>query len=124
MKCNNCSKELPEGSQFCPYCLEKFTPETVMEPYIPSGKNRKHTLIISVAVSVLIITLLCLAFFIQAGRKSASGTEAAENESRGKFVEGEYYVTDENGVTSYPPATYVVVVDEEGNVKDGYILPD
>ncbi|MBR3620543.1 MAG: hypothetical protein IKN56_03475, partial [Clostridia bacterium] len=41
-----------------------------------------------------------------------------------EITEGKYSVTDENGQIQYPPATYVVVVEENGSVKEGYILPE
>ena len=28
--CPHCGKELPQEMQFCPYCMEKLMPETVI----------------------------------------------------------------------------------------------
>lgn len=132
MKCFYCSKDLPEGSQFCPYCLQKFTAETEMVPVeIKPGKKKSRVAAITVAL-VFILSLFIVFALLHGKKNRVNNTAGTDNSNNGsiteitqdRFVEGEYYVTDENGNTSYPPATYVVVVDESGNVKQGYILPE
>ncbi|MBQ3151353.1 MAG: zinc ribbon domain-containing protein [Clostridia bacterium] len=50
--CKNCGKELPPESSFCPYCMTKFTKETVIEPDLKKKSGKK--LLLSVALIVLI----------------------------------------------------------------------
>ncbi len=133
MKCNNCSKELPPGSQFCPYCLNKFTSETEINPDVIKKKDNKIFSFIIIAVIFLIALVIATAMF----RNKNSGADStdysnttesttlqmSETEKPG-ITEGEYSVTDENGQVQYPPATYVVVVEDDGSVKQGYILPE
>ncbi|MBR4767002.1 MAG: hypothetical protein IK085_09610 [Clostridia bacterium] len=132
MKCGNCSKDLPEGSQFCPYCLHKFTAEIEIIPTeIKPEKTKSGVVIITVAFIFVILFIILFALLHNKDTQKNGDTNTrgshivnAEETSADRFVEGEYYVTDENGVTSYPPATNVVVVDESGNIKQGYILPE
>ncbi|MBQ8943331.1 MAG: zinc ribbon domain-containing protein [Clostridia bacterium] len=132
MKCNNCSKELPQGSQFCPYCLHKFTPETLI---VPKSKRERNTGFIIALVAVFTAFLIIAALILRNGKTaeneaSPPGTETQADSlpqpsaTREDITEGEYYVTDENGNTTFPPATYVVVVEEDGSVKEGFILPE
>ncbi len=133
MKCNNCSKELPPGSQFCPYCLNKFTSETKIIPDAIKKKDNKKFSFIIIAV-IILIALVIIAAIFQNKNPSADSTDYSDTTEsavpqtseteKSEITEGEYSVTDENGQVQYPPATYVVVVEEDGSVKQGYILPE
>ena len=133
MKCNNCSKELPPGSQFCPYCLNKFTSETEIIPDVIKKKDNKKLSVIIIAVIILIALVIIVAMFRNKNSDADSTDYPNTSEStipqiseteKPEITEGEYSVTDENGQVQYPPATYVVVVEEDGSVKQGYILPE
>ncbi len=133
MKCNNCSKELPPGSQFCPYCLNKFTSETEIIPGVIKKKGNKIFRFIIITVIFLIALVIAVAMFHNknAGAYSTDYSNTTEGiapqtseKEKPEITEGEYSVTDENGQVQYPPATYVVVVEEDGSVKQGYILPE
>ncbi|MBQ6264409.1 MAG: hypothetical protein IJK60_03065 [Clostridia bacterium] len=147
MICNNCSKELPRGSGFCPYCLYKFTEEKVIIPEPVERKNAKSVAAAVIAAVLLVVILSIAAVFFHSRNKEKAGSyaesvtntvattqepETAESpettEEPEKFeeimVEEKPYVTDENAMTSYPPATAAVIIDESGNVRQGYILPD
>ena len=63
MKCNNCSKELPPGSQFCPYCLNKFTSETDIIPDVIKKKENKIFRFIIITVIFLIALVIAVAMF-------------------------------------------------------------
>ena len=133
MKCNNCSKELPPGSQFCPYCLNKFTSETKIIPDVIKKKDNKNFSFIIIAVIFLIALVIIVAMFRNKNAVADSTDFPNTTEStvpqtseteKPEITEGEYSVTDENGQVQYPPATYVVVVEDDGSVKQGYILPE
>lgn len=133
MKCNNCSKELPPGSQFCPYCLNKFTSETDIIPDVIKKKENKIFRFIIITVIFLIALVIATVIFQnkKADTDSTDFSNTTENTApqmseteKPEITEGEYSVTDENGQVQYPPATYVVVVEEDGSVKQGYILPE
>lgn len=133
MICSKCSKELPQGSQFCPYCLNKFTSETEIIPDAVKKKdNKKYYLLIA---AVIILSVLIIAAVMLKSKKPGADPEDHLNTTEStapqtsetekpEITEGEYSVTDENGQVQYPPATYVVVVEEDGSVKQGYILPE
>lgn len=133
MICSKCSKELPQGSQFCPYCLQKFTPETEIIPDVIKKKENKIIRFIIIAVIFLIVLVIIVAMFRNKNADADSTDYSNSTEStapqmseteKSEITEGEYSVTDENGQVQYPPATYVVVVEEDGSVKQGYILPE
>lgn len=133
MNCNNCSKELPPNSQFCPYCLHKFTSETEIIPDVIKKKGNKIFRFIIITVIFLIALVIVTVIFQnkKAGTDSTDFSNTTENTDpqiseteKPEITEGEYSVTDENGQVQYPPATYVVVVEEDGSVKQGYILPE
>lgn len=133
MKCNNCSKELPPGSQFCPYCLHKFTAEIEIIPDVIKKKENRIIRFIIIVVIFLIVLVIIVAMFRNknADADSTDYPNTTENTApqmseteKPEITEGEYSVTDENGQVQYPPATYVVVVEEDGSVKQGYILPE
>ena len=133
MICNNCSKELPSGSQFCPYCLHKFTSETEIIPDVIKKKENRIIRFIIIAV-IFLIALVIAAVIFQNKNTDADSTDYSNTTEstapqmseteKPEIIEGEYSVTDENGQVQYPPATYVVVVEEDGSVKQGYILPE
>ncbi len=133
MKCNNCSEELPLGSQFCPYCLHKFTAEIEIIPDVIKKKENRIIRFIIIAV-IFLIALVIAAVIFQNKNTDADSldysntTESTVSQSfeteKPEITEGTYSLIDQNGNTTYPPATYVVVVEEDGSVKQGYILPD
>ncbi len=133
MKCNNCSKELPPGSQFCPYCLNKFTSETEIVPDVIKKKENKNFRFIIIAVIFLIVLVIATVIFRNKNASADLTDDSNTTEStapqiseteKPEITEGEYSITDENGQVQYPPATYVVVVEDDGSVKQGYILPE
>ncbi len=133
MKCNNCSKELPPGSQFCPYCLNKFTSETEIFPDVIKKKENKNFRFIIIAVIILIALVIIVAMFRNKNADADSTDYPNTTEStvpqtseteKPEITEGEYSVTDENGHCLLYTATYVVVVEDDGSVKQGYILPE
>ena len=133
MKCNNCSKELPPGSQFCPYCLNKFTSETEIIPEaVKKKENRNYRLIIITVIFLIALVIAAVIFQNKNADADSSDysntTESTVSQSseteKPEITEGTYSLIDQNGNTTYPPATYVVVVEEDGSVKQGYILPD
>ena len=133
MKCNNCSKELPPGSQFCPYCLNKFTSETDIIPDVIKKKDNKILSFIIIAVIFLIVLVIAAALFRNKNADAESTDYSNSTESTApqtskteklEITEGVYSVTDENGQVQYPPATYAVVVEDDGSVKQGYVLPE
>ena len=133
MKCNKCSKELPTGSQFCPYCLNKFTSETEIIPEAVKKKENRIIRFIIIAVIFLIALVIAAVIFQNkntdadsldySNTTESTASQISETEKT-EITEGTYSVTDENGQVQYPPATYVVVVEEDGSVKQGYILPE
>ncbi|MBQ5823346.1 MAG: zinc ribbon domain-containing protein, partial [Clostridia bacterium] len=60
MLCRNCKKELPDESQFCPYCMTKFGEEQRIEA---SGFNSKKSVKKPVAI---IAAVVCAALIIAA----------------------------------------------------------
>lgn len=141
MICSNCSKELPSGSQFCPYCLHKFTEEKAITPESVGSNKKKNITVAVVAALLLVVVLTIAAVFFHSSNKEKDDSsaepvtsnvvttqepETTEDPERfeERMVEEKPYVTDENGMTSYPPATAVVIIDESGKVKQGYILPE
>ncbi len=84
MICKNCKKELPDESQFCPYCMTKFGEEMKAEtPELITKKPNKKLPIIIIAV-VLCVALIISAVIVvpKLGKESsnASGeTKNAEN---------------------------------------------
>lgn len=64
MLCKNCKKELPDESQFCPYCMTKFGEEKIITPIRQKRKNKLSIIIIS---TVLCVTLFFTGIFTFAG---------------------------------------------------------
>lgn len=57
MFCKNCGKELPDESNFCPYCMTKFVEENKTEPIEVNKKKSK-------ALPVAIVALVCVVAII------------------------------------------------------------
>lgn len=89
MLCKNCKKELPDESQFCPYCMTKFGEEKKVETTEPIAKKPNNKLPIIIIAAVLCVALIVSAVFIvpklgkestNEGNSYASGEpENAEN---------------------------------------------
>lgn len=86
MFCKSCGKELPDESQFCPYCMTKFGEEKKIEPApAPEKKSKKKLPLIIVAV-VLCVALVVTGIIVipKLGKKdggtiSANGNSAADS---------------------------------------------
>ncbi|MBQ3045351.1 MAG: zinc-ribbon domain-containing protein [Clostridia bacterium] len=65
MFCKNCGKDLPDESQFCPYCMTKFNTETKIEPQSPEKvkKNGKKLPVI-ITAAVLCVALIVSAIIV------------------------------------------------------------
>lgn len=57
MFCKNCGKELPDESNFCPYCMTKFVEENKTEPIEVKKKKSK-------ALPITIVALVCVVAII------------------------------------------------------------
>ncbi len=72
MYCNRCGNELPQSSDFCPYCMNKFVEETdaplLKEKSLPGGKK---TVIIITVSAIVIILSAAIVLTVFAGKKSA-----------------------------------------------------
>lgn len=60
MFCNNCGKELPDGSEFCPYCMKKFKETPVSKPIEERKSNSKAVIIALAAVVVVLVVVLAI----------------------------------------------------------------
>lgn len=58
MHCPQCGKELPKESQFCPYCMTKFT-EAVKIETLSLKKKRKKSLLICISAAFVIVAVAC-----------------------------------------------------------------
>ena len=64
MFCKNCGKELPNESQFCPYCMTKFSEEKKVEPTEPNSKKPNKKLPIIIISAVLCVALIVSAVIV------------------------------------------------------------
>ncbi len=55
MFCKNCKKELPDESQFCPYCMTKFGEEKEFAPILPKSKKKLPIIVVSAILCIAII---------------------------------------------------------------------
>ena len=86
MFCKSCGKELPDESQFCPYCMTKFVEEKKIEPIPTLEKKPKKKLILIITAAVLCVALIVSGIFVvpkltkkNDGAVSANGSAAAES---------------------------------------------
>lgn len=86
MFCKSCGKELPDESQFCPYCMTKFVEEKKIEPIPTPEKKPKKKLILIITAAVLCVALIVSGIVVipkltkkNDGAVSANGTVAAES---------------------------------------------
>ena len=86
MFCKSCGKELPDESQFCPYCMTKFGEEKKIEPMPSPEKKPKKKLILIITAAVLCVALIVSGIVVipklikkDDGAVSANGTVAAES---------------------------------------------
>lgn len=86
MFCKSCGKELPDESQFCPYCMTKFVEEKKIEPIPTPEKKPKKKLILIITAAVLCVALIVSGIVVipkltkkDDGAVSVNGTVAAES---------------------------------------------
>jgi hypothetical protein len=69
MYCKNCGKQIPDGSQFCPFCGAKASePTTTVVPRAPVAKPLLDTVVLIAAGLLCVVALVSLI-----GALSASG---------------------------------------------------
>lgn len=86
MFCKSCGKQLPDESQFCPYCMTKFGEEKVSEPSAPAVKAKSKKLPV-----IIIAAVLCAAIVITgiiAIPKLSKKNIDADASSSGAVVQG------------------------------------
>lgn len=69
MICGNCSNELPEGSDFCPYCMTKFDESPPSEPIKERSSDGGKKVIIMLAVLVVAFVVVAAIFIPKLGKK-------------------------------------------------------
>lgn len=74
MFCSQCGKELPKESEFCPYCMTKFTEAVKVQP-LTSKRKSKKPLSIGIAVAFVIITVACAVVLPKLGKDNVLASE-------------------------------------------------
>lgn len=64
MFCKNCGKELPDESQFCPYCMTRFVKTKEIQPLTETAKPKKKKLWIPIVAAVLCVAIIVSAVVI------------------------------------------------------------
>ncbi len=84
MFCKSCGKELPDESQFCPYCMTKFGEEKAVEPTVSKAKSKKLPIIIIAVVLCVALTVTGIIVVPKLGKKK--GNENIDNLPAGMSV--------------------------------------
>jgi len=61
-KCQNCGQEIPKESNFCPYCMKKFTSEVCGESIKVEKKSKKG---FAILVVLLVVVVIVATFILQ-----------------------------------------------------------
>lgn len=78
MICKNCKKQLPDKSEFCPYCMKKFTVSKASDNLESNKKkSKKSLLVVFIALFAVIAVVLTVVFF----NKSNNDNEPINNVS-------------------------------------------
>ncbi len=83
MNCTNCGKELPNESQFCPYCMTKFGKEKSIESTDPGQKKPNKKLLFIIIAAVLCVVLIVCAI-IAVPKISSENTHEGNSYASGK----------------------------------------
>lgn len=86
MFCKNCGKELPAESQFCPYCMTKFSEENKIQPTQPKDKKPNKRLILIIGIVVAVIAIVLAVAVPKLSDTKGSGV-AANGEVKDDFAE-------------------------------------
>ncbi len=70
--CPVCSKPLPEGSGFCPYCMTKLSPETQIKPLEKKGNRQPSAMIILLILGAVIALAVTTFFVLKIGIKKVN----------------------------------------------------
>lgn len=102
MICYNCGNQLPEESDFCPYCMIKFN-EPPATPLIKlkKARNNKNIVIVLVSViAVLIITAVILFFGQKDSEKKSIGDREKSSESTERVTNNNSNLPEESQTSS------------------------